>query len=143
LLLLLPVALTAAVVWTQGNGEEGGGVRDVAFRFRVTEAGTGRPLPGAFLRFFTRGQVARDLVTGPDGTAELTVPCPVTVRQSLFRRRTTVAVPDWTFFVSSLGHKIAGPYHLPDCVGLVPDASSAPAVVEVRLEKQDPFPGGP
>jgi hypothetical protein len=143
LLLVLPAAgLAAIVVLMPGDGEYDGGVQDVAFHFRVTEAGTGQPLPGAFLRFFAREKMAHDLTTGPDGAAGMTLPCPVTVRQSLFRRRTTVAVPAWTFYVSSLGHKMAGPYFLQDYAGARRDAAAAPAVIEVRVEKQDPLPEG-
>jgi len=143
--LLLVLGLLALALVPPGVGlASDAGVEDVRFRFRVTEAETGRPLPGAFIRLFSREKVARDLITGRSGEGEMTAPCPVTVRRTLFSRRRSVAVPDWCFFVSSLGHKMAGPFYVRDYVGPHRDAEelSALPVIEVRMEKQDELPAG-
>lgn len=143
-LLLPPAAALAAILVARGDVAHDDGVKDVAFRFRVTEAGTGRPLPGAFLRFFEQNQVARDLPAGTGGEAEMILACPVTVRNALFSRRAMVTIPDWTFIAQARDHKPAGPYYLRDFVGPrgEQDAATAPAVIEVRMEKQDPAPAG-
>jgi hypothetical protein len=137
-LALLPVLALAAL---PGVGLRfAAGETAVPIRFRVTDSATGRPLPGAFLRLFLGNQVARDVQTGPGGEAETVIACPVAVRCGLLSRRESVEIPGWCFFVSSLGHKPAGPFYLRDYVGVRRDDPAAPPVIEVRLEKQDPFP---
>ena len=140
LAVLLPASALLLVLATWVGVTAEGESEDVTFRFRVSDAETGRPVPGAFIRLFSRDKVARDLCTGPGGEAETTEPCPVTVRLTLFSRRGRAEVPDWLFFVSSLGHKMAGPYHLRDFVGPRHETGTANPVIDMRLEKQDAMP---
>ncbi len=141
LVLALLAVLALAALALPGVGLRfAAGEADVPFRFRVTDAATGRPLSGVFVRLFRGGQVMRDVQTGPDGEAATVIPCPQMVQRGLLSRREWVEVPGWFFFVSSLGHKPAGPFYLRDYVGARRDDAEAPPVIEVRLEKQDPFP---
>jgi hypothetical protein len=142
LAVLLPALAVLLVLATWVGVTSEGESEDVVFRFRVSDAETGRPIQGAFIRLFIQEKVARDLYTGPGGEAEMTAPCPVTVRTTLLSRRGRAAVPDWLFFVSSLGHKIAGPHFLRDFVGPRHEMGTATPVIDVRLEKQDPMPAG-
>jgi hypothetical protein len=142
LAVLLPALalLLVLVTWVGVTSE--GDLEDVTFRFRVSDAETGRPVRGAFIRLFFQEKVVRDLSTAPGGEAETAIPCPVTVRQTLLSRRGRADVPDWLFLVSSLGHKMAGPYSLRDFVGPRHEMGTATPLIDVRLEKQDKVPAG-
>jgi hypothetical protein len=139
LLLVLPVLALAVLAVLGGGLTYQEGEWEVPYRFRTTDADTDLPLPGSFIRLFSQGRVARDLLTGPDGEADTTVPCVVAVRRGLFARHETVVVPDWCFFVSALGHKISGPFYLRDYAE-PRDEAPAPPVIVIRLQKQDAIP---
>jgi hypothetical protein len=141
LLLLLPVLALVSFLPPFARVTEEDALRDVAFRFRVTDAETGRPLKHALIRLFAEEKVVRDLATGPDGEAETTEPCPAAERKTFFSRGGARTVPDWSFFVSALGYKMAGPLFLRNRVGERRDPDDpAPPVIQVRMEKQSEVP---
>jgi hypothetical protein len=142
LAVLLPALALLLVLATWVGVTSEGEMEDLTFRFRVSDAETGRPVAGAYIRLFSQEKVVRNLHTSPGGEAETTAQCSVTVRQTLFSRRGRADVSDWLFFVSSLGHKMAGPYSLRDFVGPRHEMGTATPIIDVRLEKQDATPAG-
>jgi hypothetical protein len=116
--------------------------QDMEFHFRIVDSETGKPLGHAAIRLFSGQNVVRDLLTGPDGIATTTEPCPSVEKRTLFSRRRFVTTPDWTFLVSVLGYKMAGPFPVREQAGMwleLSDRSPFPTI-QVRMDKQDPFP---
>jgi hypothetical protein len=112
--------------------------QDVALHFRVVNARTGRPLPGAIIRLFSDGTIVRDLHTGSNGEAETREPCEAATPTMFFARRGSVALPPWSFLVSREGYQMSNLQFVTDQTGPTRSQNDSLALptMEVRLSPQ-------
>jgi hypothetical protein len=98
--LVLFLAAVCVTYWT--------GSKDVRLRFLVVDAKTRAPIQGAsVVLYHLGGDDGREVKTGPNGAANLTIPCMTAGRSSLFEYSGSVTFWEWRISVSK--ERYAGP----------------------------------
>jgi hypothetical protein len=113
------------------------GSKDVELRFLVVDAQTRAPIEGASVMLSRPGKdYGREVKTGPDGAASLTVSCWTACKSSFFEYSGSVMFWDWEINVSKDGYGSICKVELPYWKGGIRDIGDAdPPPIRVELKR--------